>query len=134
MQKDFIDKLAYIEIVDKKVLVTLSKGKETWYIPGGKREKGETDHQALIREVNEELNVDLIEESIKKYGVFEAQAHGKPLGTIVRMTCYTAKYVGAMKPSSEIEELDYFNYSKKSKTSHVDYLIFDDLFIKGLIK
>jgi 8-oxo-dGTP diphosphatase len=75
---NYIDKLAYIYIEDRKVLVTLSKGKDTWYIPGGKREKGETDHQALVREVKEELSVDLITDSIKKYGVFEAQAHGKP--------------------------------------------------------
>lgn len=40
MQKTYIDKLAYIYIKDHKVLTTLSRGKDTWYIPGGKREKG----------------------------------------------------------------------------------------------
>ncbi|MBU0974582.1 NUDIX domain-containing protein [Patescibacteria group bacterium] len=134
MQKDYIDKLAYIEIVDKKILVTLSKGKDTWYIPGGKREKDETDSQALIREVEEELMVELIPDTIKKYGVFEAQAHGKPEGTVVRMTCYTAKYIGELKPDSEIDKIDYFDYSQKSKTSPVDNLIFDDLLKKGKIK
>ncbi|MBP7740942.1 NUDIX domain-containing protein [Candidatus Woesebacteria bacterium] len=134
MQKDYIDKLAYIEIVDKKILVTRSRGKDTWYIPGGKREKGETDFQALIREVKEELAVDLIPDTIEKYGVFEAQAHGKPEGTIVRMTCYTAKYVGEIKPDSEIDEIDYFDYARKSKTSPVDHLIFDDLSSKGFIE
>lgn len=132
-QKRFIDKLAYIHIVDHKLLVTLSKGKDTWYIPGGKREDGETDFQALIREVKEELSVDLLEETIHKYGVFEAQAHGKPEGTVVRMTCYTAEYLGEIHQDSEIEQVEYFDYAQKAKTSPVDNLIFDDLFKKGLI-
>ena len=88
--KAYIDKLAYIYVKDKKVLVTLSKGKDAWYIPGGKREGDESDEQALTREIKEELSVNVRHESIHLYGVFRAQAHGKPEGTIVRMTCYTA--------------------------------------------
>jgi len=134
MKKSFIDKLAYIHIKDKKILITLSKEKDTWYIPGGKREKDETDHKALIREVKEELSVDIIQNTMAHYGTFEAQAHGQPLGTIVRMTCYTANYHGDLKPAAEIEKLDFFTYSQKPMTSPVDHLIFDDLKNKGLIK
>lgn len=134
MAKLFIDKLAFIEIKDKKILVTLSQGKDTWYIPGGKREPGESDEQALMREVKEELNVDIDPSTIQKYGIFEAQAHGKPEGTIVRMTCYMATYQGTPIPSAEIEKIDYFDFSQKHHTSPVDHLIFDDLKVKGLIK
>jgi 8-oxo-dGTP pyrophosphatase MutT (NUDIX family) len=132
--KDFIDKLAYIDIVNKKILVTQSRGKDTWYIPGGKREEGESDHEALIREVKEELSIDLVENTIEKYGVFEAQAHGRPAGTIVRMTCYMADYTGEMKPDSEIDAVEYFEYARKAETSPVDHLIFDDLKKKGWIE
>ena len=133
MNNSYIDKLAYIHIADGKVLVTLSKGKDAWYIPGGKRDKGEPDIEALVREVREELNVDLIENSISKYGVFEAQAHGQAEGVIVRMTCYTADYAGKLEASSEIEKYDFFPYSRKMECSFVDYLIFDDLREKGLL-
>lgn len=85
MGKAYIDNLAYIHVVDGKVLMTLSRGKDVWYIPGGKRE---SDTQALFREAKEELNVDLIESTVTYYATFEAQAHGKPTGTVVRMTCY----------------------------------------------
>ena len=134
MQKAYIDKLAFIDIQDKKLLSTKSVGKDTWYIPGGKREENETDHQALIREVKEELTVDLIPESITYYGTFEAQAHGKPEGTIVRMTCYKAKYQGQFKASSEVAEFQYVPYVWKEQSSPVDKLIFDDLKMKGLIE
>lgn len=48
MQKTYMDKIAFIELEDGKVLETLSKGKDTWYIPGGKRIQGESDEQALF--------------------------------------------------------------------------------------
>lgn len=133
MGKVYIDKLAFIEIKDRKILVTLSKGKDTWYIPGGKREQGESDLQALTREVQEELFVEIVPNSVKTYGVFEAPAHGKPEGTVVRMTCYMASYNGALIPNSEIEKMDYFTHSQKNLCSLVDNLIFDDLKSKDLI-
>ena len=128
-----IDKLAFIELRNRKVLETKSKGKDTWYIPGGKRDVGESDEQALIREIKEELNVDIDPTTIVYYGTFTAQAHGKPEGTMVRMTCYQAKYSGELRSSAEIEHMDWFDYSKKELTSPVDHLIFDDLRAKNLI-
>jgi 8-oxo-dGTP pyrophosphatase MutT (NUDIX family) len=133
MEKTYIDKLAFIELRDRKVLETCSYNKDKWYIPGGKREAGESDEAALIREVKEELSVDLVPETIKYYGTFEAQAHGKPEGTVVRMTCYTAEYDGALKPSAEVEKMDWFGYVKRDSVSPVDQLIFDDLKAKDLI-
>lgn len=131
--KKFIDKLAFIHVQDKKILMSLSKGKKTWYIPGGKRDENESDLEALMREVKEELSVDIISESVEKYGVFEAQAHGHPEGTVVRMTCYTATCKGDFKAASEIDKLEFFPYSRKAESSFVDHLIFDDLRKKGLL-
>ena len=133
MEKTFIDKLAYIYLKDGKLLITLSQGKDTWYIPGGKRESGESDQVALTREVKEELNVELVPETIKHYGTFEAQAHGKPEGTMVRMTCHMAEFTGELEASSEIDKIGFFSYSQKELASPVDFLIFDDLHAKGLL-
>lgn len=134
MDKSYIDKLAYIHLKDGKILATLSKGKDVWYIPGGKREGDESDQQALTREVAEELTVKLRPDTIKYYGTFEAQAHGKPEGTIVRMTCYEAEFDGELLASSEIAEIRFVGYGWKEKSSPVDGLIFDDLKSKGLIE
>jgi 8-oxo-dGTP diphosphatase len=133
MEKIYIDKLAFIELRDRKILETKSYNKDTWYIPGGKREQGETDEQALVREVREELQVALLPETMRLYGTFEAQAHGKPEGTMVRMTCYTAQYIGTLTPSSEVEKLDWFSYAQRGLISAVDQIIFDDLKSKNLI-
>lgn len=133
MENTYIDKLALIELRARKVLETKSKGKDTWYIPGGKRERDESDADALVREIREELSVEIDPTSVVHYGTFEAQAHGKPEGTMVRMTCYLARFAGALTPSAEVELMEWFDYSKRNLVSPVDQLIFDDLKEKDLI-
>lgn len=129
-----IDKIALLYIRDKKVLGSRSKGKDTFYFPGGKREGKETDIETLVREIKEEMNVDIIPSSVKYYGVFEAQAHGKAEGIVVKMTCYTADFDGDMIASNEIEELRWFGKEGAVKSSPVDKLIYTDLLNKGLIE
>ncbi|MBP6889645.1 MAG: NUDIX domain-containing protein [Candidatus Moranbacteria bacterium] len=133
MEKKYIDKLAWIYIQDQKILSTRSCGKDTYYIPGGKRNGQETDQEALIREVKEELTVDILSDTIKHVGTFEAQAHGKPEGTVVRMTCYSSEFTGDIKPAAEIEEIVWFTHKDKDKSSLVDKIIFDYLAEKQLI-
>ena len=129
-----IDKIAFIYLKDGKILSTLSKGKDTYYIPGGKREGNETDEETLVRECKEELTIDIIRNTIKYYGTFEAQAHGKAEGILVKMTCYMAEFEGELKPNSEIHEMKWLDYSNLDvKISPVDELIFKDLFDKKLI-
>ena len=128
-----IDKVAYIFIKDGKILSTRSKGKDKYYIPGGKREGNESDIETLAREIKEELSVDIIESTAKLYGIFEAQAHGKAEGVIVKMTCYTADYSGELKADSEIAEIVWLTTADIEDISPVDKLIFADLNKKGLL-
>jgi len=134
MSDTYIDKLAWIHIKDGRLLTARSKGKDTYYIPGGKRESGESDSEALIREIEEELTVSLVPKSLAPLGQFEAQAHGKPEGTLVRMTCYTGAYTGDICASSEIEELAWLKHSERHKTSVVDVIIMDWLKAKAMIE
>lgn len=129
-----IDKIAILYIKDKKVLSSRSKGKDTYYFPGGKREGSETDMETLIREIKEEMNVDIIPSSVTYYGTFEAQAHGKAEGVIVNMTCYTADFDGEPVASNEIEELRWFGKEGAEISSPVDKLIYADLLNRGLIE
>lgn len=128
-----IDKLALIDIKDRRLLSARSKGKKLFYLPGGKREAGESDGEALIREIWEELTINLEPESLELYGVFSAQAHNHPEGVIVQMTCYTARYSGTVKASSEIAEIAWLGMEDKARTSVVDHIIMDQLYSDGLI-
>ena len=129
-----IDKIAFIYVKDGKILSTLSKGKDTYYIPGGKREENETDEETLIRECKEELTIEINKDTIKYYGTFQAQAHGKAEGVIVKMTCYMAEFNGNLQANSEIQEIRWLDYSNLNvKISPVDKLIFKDLYDKHLI-
>jgi 8-oxo-dGTP pyrophosphatase MutT (NUDIX family) len=134
LQMKIIDKLAWIEIKNNKILSTKSFGKDKYYIPGGKRENFETDEQALCREIKEELSVVLIADTLKFIGVFQAQAHGHSEDTIVKMTCYAANYNGLLKADSEIEEMIWLTYSDKDKISEVDKLIFDFLKERNMLE
>jgi 8-oxo-dGTP pyrophosphatase MutT (NUDIX family) len=129
-----IDKIALLYIVDGKILSTRSKGKDAYYLPGGKREGNESDLETLVREIKEELSVELLTDTAKPYGVFEAQAHGKAEGILVKMTCYTADFAGELQPASEIEEMKWLTTEDMDKISPVDQLIFADLKEKGLLK
>ena len=122
-----VDKIAFIEIKNGQILSTKSKGKTKYYIPGGKREVGETDEQTLIREIVEELNVHIDQTTIQYVGTFKAQSDGAKEGDFVKMTCYKAKYIGSMKPSSEIEEIRWLNYKDLDIISEVDKKIFQFL-------
>lgn len=128
-----IDKLAWLSIEDKKILVTRSKGKQTWYIPGGKRETGENDAEALIREIKEELSVSLLPETIAYFGAFEAPADGKAADIRVKMSCYFANHVGDLRVDNEIEELAWFDMAGIDNVSAVDILIFEALAKRGLL-
>lgn len=128
-----IDKLAWIEIQDRRILGTLSRGKDTWYIPGGKREPGESDHEALIREIREELSVEILPESILFIGNFEAQAHGHAKDVLVKMQCYAGSYSGTLQPAAEIAEMGWLTTADMHRISPVDKIIFAFLKGEGLI-
>lgn len=119
-----IDKIAFIEIKDGQILSTRSKGKTKFYIPGGKRESGETDEATLIREIAEELDVKIKSDTIEYVGTFKAQSDGAKEGVLVKMTCYKATYEGILKPASEIEEIKWLNYKNLDIISEVDKKIF----------
>lgn len=128
-----IDKIAWLLLREGRVLSTRSKGKDVYYLPGGKREKNETDAQTLVREIREELSVAILPRTAELYGIFRAQAHGHPPGVCVQMTCYFAAYEGELRPNAEIEEIVWLTYADIEKVSAVDKIIFQDLVDKKLL-
>ncbi|GAB3438554.1 NUDIX hydrolase [Actinophytocola sediminis] len=122
-----IDKIAWIHLEQGRILGTRSHGKDVYYLPGGKREPGESDLDTLIREISEELAVTIIPATATHLGTFHAQAHGHSAGVIVQMTCYTADHHGTPTASSEIDEIAWLTYTDRARVSPVDQIIFDHL-------
>ncbi|GLF92911.1 NUDIX hydrolase [Streptomyces yaizuensis] len=129
-----IDKIAWIHIVDGRVLSTRSRGRTRYYLPGGKREAGESDLDTLVREIKEELSVDLRRETARFAGEFRAQADAHPDGVEVRMRCYECAHDGEPVPSSEIAEVVWLRYADRRLTSPVDQIIFDRLLSEGRLR
>ncbi|NUP06218.1 MAG: NUDIX domain-containing protein [Polyangiaceae bacterium] len=131
---DEVDKLAWLHVKDKRLLVARTRGKSTYYLPGGRREPGEGDEDALVREIREELSVDLERASISAAGTFRAQADGKPPGVLVRLSCYRATYAGTIAASSEIEEVRWIGYRDRAVCSPALQLVLDALHADGTIE
>ncbi|TQN28548.1 ADP-ribose pyrophosphatase YjhB (NUDIX family) [Haloactinospora alba] len=126
-----IDTVAWVHVENGRVLGTRSREKDVYYIPGGKRENGESDLQTLLREVGEELTVSVLPETAVHLGTYEAQAHGHPDGVTVRMSCYTGDYRGTLTPSNEIADVVWLTHADRNSTPPVDRLVLDDLRARG---
>ena len=57
--------MAWVRIEGGRVLCARPRGKDVFYVPGGKREGAETDLQVLLREISEELTVALRPETVR---------------------------------------------------------------------
>ena len=102
-----IHKVALALIRDNKVLMAKNYGVDKYFIPGGKIKKNENEKKALIREIKEELSVDVIKDSIKFLGVYEDVASTHP-DSIVQIRLYLGEVSGELKPDSEVEKLGWF--------------------------
>ncbi len=122
-----IETVAWVRVENGRILCTRSRGKDVFYIPGGKREAGETELDTLLREIKEELTLDLLPDTARHIGTYRERAHAQADGVVVIMSCYTAAYAGTPAPSNEIEELAWLTYADRPRVAPVDQLLFDDL-------
>lgn len=96
---------------DGKILLGRSWKEENLFkFIGGKPEEGESDIECLKREVGEEINVDLVEDSIKFLKEFEGPAYNHP-DLIIKVKLYKGEIIGEPVPSNEIVEVKYFDSS-----------------------
>lgn len=130
-------KSAGIIIKDGALLVLRSKGKDTFYAPGGKLDSGETPEQALCRELQEEVSITVKEEALRLFGRFEAPAHDKDGITLVMDVFFVNDYSGEVVASNEIEECQWVDSSNVDDIAISTIFrneVFPSLVEQGLVK
>lgn len=107
INRTMIDVVAWIGIKDRQILGARTAGKDVFYLPGGKREPGESDWEALHREI--QLNISLIADTLTEVMVVQEVAHGYTEPTQVTMRCFGADYRGEIIANSEIEAIAWLS-------------------------
>lgn len=132
-----IRKAGAIIISDHKVLEVRSVGKDIFVVPGGKLEPGETPTKALIRELHEELSLNLLPTDIKPFGTYYAIAAGSK-GTKLRMDTFIVDVdPEEIELDNEIEELvwiDSHTVTDYKLGSIFEHDIFPELLRRGLVE
>lgn len=121
---------------DRKLLLTYSRNKKAWYLPGGKIGCNETSKEALIREIEEELNVQLDPQLLTYCYHITAPAYGEERNIIMEQDCYTYPVMNNIQASNEIEAVKYFDledYLKEPAQVAGVIIAFDYLQKDGLI-
>ncbi|MBL8159575.1 NUDIX domain-containing protein [Candidatus Saccharibacteria bacterium] len=106
-----IYKSAGIIIVDRKLLFTRAHDMAFFINPGGKIEAGETARQALVRELKEELSIDVDEADLEPYGEYTAEAANHKGKTVHMQAFIVKKWRGDITPSAEIAEIRWLDSS-----------------------
>lgn len=131
-----IHKAAAIILHGHKVLQVRAKGKDVFISPGGKLESGETVNAALIRELLEELSLNVNEDALTPFGTFYAIAAGTDTTRLRMDALLTVVDVSKIKKDHEIEELvwiDSTNITAYPQGSIFEHDIFPQLLKLGLV-
>ncbi|WP_282503975.1 GNAT family N-acetyltransferase [Streptomyces rhizoryzae] len=101
--------VSWLHVRDGRLLSVRTRGNDTFYLPGGKYEPGETAREALSRELSEELGLRIPAGELTEAFVVHDVAHGKN-GRRLHMTCFTG---GPQEidpaPGREIAEYAWFD-------------------------
>ncbi len=130
-EKWTVDALAWVRVENRRLLAVRTAGKSAFYLPGGKREAGESDLDALLREVKEEVTVSLLPDTLVRVGTYRAPAHDYPAGTSVDLVCYSADFEGEIKAAAEIGEVAWLGLEDLDRCAPAVRLVMEELRERG---
>ena len=97
----------------RALLLAYSNNKQAWYLPGGKIDAGETAKQALLREIHEELVLDLDAEQVHFYTHISAPAYGEIPAVMMAQDCFRCELGDAIpQAQAEIGAVRYFTLAE----------------------
>ena len=112
---------------DGAVLTVRKRDTHGFMLPGGKPEPGESPVQTAVREVAEELLVELRPDQLHPLGLFVAAAANEA-DTLVHADVFEAPYVDVHGPAAEIVELRWQQVGPRDQPPGTVPLLIDALF------
>jgi 8-oxo-dGTP diphosphatase len=104
--------------------ILLVRKQETWILPGGKSEKGESDIKCVRREASEELSG----VGLKNLQFYETFGGLTPhTGDVLQVKVYLADVEGEVHPSREINVAEWTSNPEKYNLSDITSKIIDSL-------
>lgn len=120
-----------LHAINDAILLVRVRDNELWYLPGGTIEEGETEIDALIREIDEELGVQLSPSTIR----FDRTVTGPALGREgdVELNCYRADWSGEIRARAEISEITYLPFDRSDKMAPAVRILVKELDHEGAV-
>ncbi len=122
---------------ERRVLMVTARGRDVFYMPGGKIDEGESTADAAAREAREEVSVHLSPADLTELFVVTTQAHGEPEGRLVRMHVFAVDAVAAASvtpaPSAEVSALHWVTSADVDRCPPAGAEVVQQLHALGLI-
>jgi 8-oxo-dGTP diphosphatase len=122
-----IDAVGWVYVRERRLLCARSQDKDAFYLPGGKREPGESDWEAIAREVQEEIGLTLDPASFKHFSTIRSAAHGHGPDAQVILICYESGFSGRIQAAAEIAEIAWLGYGDRHRCAPATGLVLGQL-------
>ena len=114
-----LDVVRVVSVLNESVLLVKEVDDINWKLPGGKVHSGETIFEALVRELSEELGIQVDREDILTYCPAKIP-HSKNTRHIFLLKSILKESILTTK---EVEESDYFRLDSLPKTKFKEHII-----------